>query len=372
MKEKRVNSTGNIISFPDRHRLQEEASYWLIKLDSDDLSSEDSLALREWLDSNPDHKETLLELAVLWNKMDVLSELSELFPLSRTTRSGSLFSARHLAAAACILIAVAMGIYLGTGFREPNFPIRSQTDTVYRTAVGERRLVNLPDGSAATLNTDTVLQVAYSKNLRNIRLVKGEAHFNVAHNKNRPFLVYAGAGVIRAVGTAFSVHLKGKDVEVLVDQGTVKIASTRGIPIATSTNLDEIKPDDFKTTITAGQSVEYENKDIHPVQKISPKLISQKLSWEHGMLVFDGDPLDKVVREISRYTNTRIIIKDPALRNIKVGGYFKTGETGALLSVLQDNFSIHVEHVNDNLIYLTGAKIQQASRDVEQPIETER
>lgn len=351
----------------------------MIKLDSEELNSEDSLALRQWLDANPEHKNALRELAVLWNKMDVLSELSELFPLSRTTRSGihetrpgSIFFVRHMAAAACILIAVAIGIYLGTGSREPGIPAIRKVDTVYRTAVGERRLINLPDGSAATLNTDSILEVAYNKSRRIIHLVKGEAHFNVAHNKNRPFLVYAGTGIIRAVGTAFNVHLKGKDVEVVVDQGTVKIAPAREAPTATSTNLDKIKPNDFQTTITAGQSVEYENKDIHPVQKISPKLISQKLSWQHGMLVFDGDPLEKVIREICRYTSTRIIIKDPALRHIRVGGYFKTGETGALLTVLQDNFSIHVEHVNNNLIYLTGANLQQASRDVEQPIETER
>ena len=100
--------------------------------------------------------------------------------------------------------------------------------------------------------------------------------------------------------------------------------------------------------------------------------MSQMLSWQHGMLVFDGDPLEDVIQEICRYTKTRIIIKDPGLRNIRVGGYFKTGETEALLSVLQDNFAIHVEHVKDNLIYLSAAKIQQASRDVKQPLETQR
>ena len=370
MNEKRDKSPGNIISFPDRHRSQEEASYWLIKLDSDELTSEESLNLRQWLDANPEHKDALLELAVLWNKMDVLSELSELFPLSRTTRSR--FSVRRLATAACILMAVVMGVYLGTRLHTAGLPDRMQIDTVYRTAVGEQKQITLPDGSVTSLNTASIMEVSYTSKQRTIRLVEGEAHFNVAHNKNWPFLVYAGTGIIRAVGTAFSVHLKGKDVEVVVDQGTVKIASTQGIQVDTSTNLEAIKPTSFQTTITAGQGVEYENEAIHPVQIIDPKLMTQKLSWQHGMLVFDGDPLEKVVREICRYTNTRIVIKDPALRNIRVGGYFKTGETEALLTVLQDNFSIQVEHARDNLIYLSGTKIQQASRDVEQPLETQR
>lgn len=365
------DKSDNILSFPDRHRSQETASYWLVKLDSGELSGEDSLALREWLSINPEHKKAFMGLAVLWNKMDVLAELADLFPLSRKTgesygktRTGLRFSTRFAALAACLFIAVCTGMVLGTGLYSTGRTDKLPADTVYRTAVGEQRVINLPDGSETSLNTDSILQVAYTKQQRNIRLIKGEAHFNVAHDKNWPFLVYAGTGIIRAVGTAFSVHLKGNDVEVVVDQGSVKIASTGDMPADTYANPDVINPADFQTTLNAGQSVEYEKESIHTVREIEPKLMSQKLSWQHGMLVFDGDPLDKVVKEISRYTNTRIIIKDPALRNVRVGGYFRTGETDALLTVLQDNFSIHVERSNDDLIYLSRGPIQQASREI--------
>lgn len=374
-----VDTSDNILSFPDRHRSQEEAAYWLIKLESEEFTSEDSRALREWLRINPEHKNALMEIAVLWNKMNVLAELSDLFPLSRKTgtdsyetRSGTWRSGRRTAVAACLFIAICLGVYLGSGFYEPGRTDNMGTDTAYQTAVGERRLINLPDGSEATMNTDSILEVAYTKEQRNIRLVKGEAHFNVAHDQNWPFLVYAGTGIIRAVGTAFSVHLKGEDVEVVVDQGSVKIASTKGIPTDSYISQDEIEPTEFLTTINAGQGVEYEKENIHPVRQIEPKIMSQKLSWQHGMLVFDGDPLDKVVKEICRYTNTRIIIRDPGLRNVRVGGYFKTGETEALLTVLQDNFSVLVERSDDNMIYLSAEKLQQASRDVQQPIETQR
>ena len=81
------------------------------------------------------------------------------------------------------------------------------------------------------------------------------------------------------------------------------------------------------------------------------------------MLVFEGNPLDEVVEEISRYTNTEIIISDPEIRNIRVGGYFKTGETDALLTVLEDNFNIHVERITGNLVYLAGPRINPAANE---------
>lgn len=361
----------NILDFPNRSRIQEEASLWLVKLDSGELSNDDSQAFRQWLNTSMDHKNTLIELAGLWQNMDVLSELSDLFPLSKKPKIDiieSIYKLKFLLRPAVIasvsaILLVSLSLYLNPDSIQPNLTVASQVETVYRTAVGEQAEIILPDGSDTTLNTDSVVEVAYNKAQRNIRLVKGEAHFNVAHNDNRPFVVHAGTGVIRAIGTAFSVHIKGDVVEVIVTEGRVEIASAVEIAPGTYIDLNQITPGKFLTTIAAGQSVEYGNENIHSVQQIGPELISRKLSWQHGMLVFEGNPLDEVVEEISRYTNTEIIISDPDIRKIRVGGYFKTGETDALLTVLEDNFSIHVERVNGNLIYLSGPRINQAANE---------
>lgn len=359
----------NILNFPDRSRLQEEASLWLVKLDSGELSNDDSQAFRQWLNTSTEHKNIIIELAGLWENMDVLSELSDLFPLSKKPKASIIesisrfkFSLRPVAIASLSLILlVSASLYLGQDLIHPNFTDTKQVETVYRTSVGEQVKISLPDGSDTTLNTDSVIEVAYSEKQRKIRLIKGEAHFNVIHNDNRPFVVHAGKGIIRAVGTAFSVHIKGDDVVVMVTEGRVEIASAIEIIPNSNIDINQIAPSKFLTTITAGQSAEYGNENIHSVQQIEPEIILRKLSWQRGMLVFDGDPLDEVVEEISRYTNTEIIISDPEIRNIRVGGYFKTGETDALLNVLEDNFSIHVERVSGNLIYLTGPRINQAA-----------
>ncbi len=81
------------------------------------------------------------------------------------------------------------------------------------------------------------------------------------------------------------------------------------------------------------------------------------------MLIFEGEPLERVVEEISRYTDTEILITDPAIREIRIGGYFRAGEIEALLAVLEESFGINIERKNAGLIYLTGAKITQATKN---------
>ena len=68
------------------------------------------------------------------------------------------------------------------------------------------------------------------------------------------------------------------------------------------------------------------------------------------------------MNEISRYTNTKIVISDPEIRNIRVGGYFQAGETESLLTVLENNFDININRINDNLVYLTGSRTIQAKK----------
>ena len=99
------------------------------------------------------------------------------------------------------------------------------TNGIYVTAIGgiqERKLV---DGSILKINTDSQVQVDYSDNVRKIRLLRGEAHFQVSHNANWPFEVYAGTRMVKAIGTAFSVQLSNDSVQVTVSEGRVDIAA---------------------------------------------------------------------------------------------------------------------------------------------------
>lgn len=358
-----------ILNFPEHTRIREEAGYWLVRLDSGPLDEEEAAAFHAWLDSSVEHRNTVIELATLWDDMDILSELSDLFPLSQAPPQKQHVTSRlltapvlSLAAAAVIVVAVALILVqrYGPGSSIDARPV--QQEVLYQTAVGESRQISLPDGSVIRLNTNSLVSVDFSSRQRDLHLLRGEAHFQVAHNASRPFVVHAGGGVVRAVGTAFSVRLKGPDVEVTVTEGRVEIASM----IDEEGGAGPVKEPSGKylTTLDAGQTAEYGEHTIHEVRTIPPEMISRKMSWQQGTLVFKGETLEEVVREISRYTNTRIVISDPAIRDIRIGGYFKTGKVEDLLAVLKDSFSIRAERVNDNLIYLTEDKtvIQADSR----------
>lgn len=362
----------DVLNFPDRSRTQEEAGLWLVKLDSGELSPEQAAGFRGWLNSSRDNRDMIIELAVLWNNMSVLSELSDLFPLAKKSDNGIPtstatkrfpFKRAAMTAVAAVLVLTLAVFTINLSEQEDFRGV--VTDSVYATSVGEQAEIKLPDGSETNLNTDSEIKIAFNDDQRNIRLVKGEAHFNVAHDEHRPFVVHAGNGIIRAVGTAFSVHLKDQNVEVIVTEGTVEIASVKEPRHDSFIDLNDIAPHKFLTTISAGQSAEYGNENIYSVKQVEPEIISRKLSWQRGMLVFEGNMLEDVVEEISRYTDTEIIIRDPDIRDIRVGGYFRTGETEALLAVLENNFSINITRANDHLIYLSGPGIKQATNDPE-------
>ncbi|MEX2525668.1 MAG: FecR domain-containing protein [Gammaproteobacteria bacterium] len=356
----------NILNFPERKRVKEEAGYWLVKLDMGELGEEEATAFREWLHSDPGHKETLIELAGLWDDMDIMAQLSDLFPLARKQspqrgllRSGISRHALKMAVAASLLVVAGLFVLMEPDISGVDTADVENFDSMYRTDVGEQEEISFPDGSLTRLNTDSHLEASFNDDQRNIRLIKGEAHFRVAPDAARPFVVHAGKGMVRAVGTAFNVRLREKSVEVTVSEGQVEIASAPEDDNELF-RINALKPARYLTTLEAGQRAEYGEQAIHSVAMVEPEALSREMSWQHGMLVFEGEALEEVVEEISRYTETEIIISDPDIRNIRIGGYFKTGEVGSLLSVLKDNFPVKVDHVNDNLIYLSGEKAVRA------------
>ena len=361
----------NILNFPDRKKIQEEAGFWLVKLDSGQLSKEDAEAFRAWLDTSPEHRHAVIELTRLWDNMGILAELSDLFPLPHKCTADSKRSRWLFYSPVVSLVAVFAFVALMLTFVMQQYPTWlewnskgvEQAKSMYQTSIGEQTDILLPDGSDTKLNTDSFLEVAYSEKQRNVRLIKGEAHFQVAHDTSRPFVVHAGNGIIRAVGTAFSVRLKGEDVEVMVTEGRVEIAASVATRADSFIDLDDISSRKPMTTLEAGQNAEYGNDSIHMVQNVKPEIIERKMSWQHGMLKFEGETLAEVIEEISRYSTTEIIISDPKIRDIRIGGYFRVGEIDALLVTLENSFSINVVRINDNLIYLNGTKVTQAATD---------
>jgi transmembrane sensor len=374
-----------IVEFPDRKAVAEEAAAWLIRLDGDGAPSADDLAsLRGWLERSPVHREQLNSLAAFWGKMNVLTELA--VPLghadgraAQTSISGPRFSFSRFARAGIVTAVLLVGL-AGSVMLRPDLLLSS--NDLYATAVGQQRSVTLSDGSLVILNTNTQIKVDYDDEYRDIRLLQGEAHFTVAKNALRPFRVYAGNGRVQAVGTAFSVYLKGNTVNVTVTEGEVALASIDqsvddGMPTVDVSSRDtrlsgSIAAVDDRfvealSTIKAGESATIQSalasgdaqvineRVINEIETVEAREMAKRLSWREGMLTFAGDPLVVVVDEISRYTTVSIEITDPVVKATRIGGRFPIGETDAMFDALEANFGLRVTRLSHDRVLVSAA-----------------
>lgn len=332
----------NITHFPERKSLRAQACDWIARLDRGELSSEEHAAFQHWVNQSPEHREEIRRLGGLWNNLDLLSTLAPgpqpVVPERQRPRLA--LALLSLVGVASILLVLLVPLF-GTSGSAPD---------LYATQIGEQRTINLEDGSSMQLNTDSHAKVEYSGSARRIRLLKGEAFFDVAPQALRPFIVQAGTNAVRAVGTAFSVRLEPRNIEVLVTEGRVELVAEPG---QESTDAVPEPATPVPVTIEAGHLARLVNGD-ESLQAVSADEMSRKLSWRQKMLAFSDEPLADVIREFNRYTNTDIVISDPAVGRIKIGGYFKAGETEALLKALESSFGIRVVRVDDEHIYLAA------------------
>jgi len=360
-----------IVHFPDRRTVEAEAGTWLIRLDGDmPLADAERAALQEWLARSPVNVSELRELASLWGKMNVLTELA--VPLESRQSSGTAspersrrFSLFTFPAAMAGALAATLLVVVASTFWFNDHPIDIENG-LHATVVGEQKSLNLPDGSVVLLNTNTQVRVEYSPQFRDIRLLQGEAHFTVAKDSEHPFRVYAGSSRIQAVGTAFAVHLKDQDVNVTVTEGKVALAVRALISESAAESGADAMLNDF-ATLQAGQTTVISGnpqREAHlqaaadSIQTVTLPEIERRLSWRQGLLTYNGEPLEQVVAEISRYTNLSIQIEDPSVKAIKIGGQFQVGETEAMLASLEANFALRVTRLDDDRVVLTAANLK--------------
>lgn len=385
------NAVGQLYQLPDGNIVDQEATEWLIRLDSDKpLSANEEKAFQEWLARGPVHREAINQLNSFWGNQ-VLTELitssagarqagqnqTGLISALAANFKAYLSTMRGLAVTAS-LVAVTLTLGLLIGSKEI-----TDSNGLYVTAVGQQKTIEMADGSRLQLNTNSQVEVDYNQSYRNIRLIQGEVHFEVAKNPQLPFRVYAGSGRVQAVGTAFTVYLKDKDVDVLVTEGRVALASLtlaeQENPVGKTKeklNKVDVNPDRQIDTyanslprelaeLDAGQGViltsapqpgEANTTAQLIAQTISDEEFKRRQSWRSGLLVFSGEPLEQVISEVSRYTTITIDIADPALGQVEIGGRFRVGNMDEMFKALEANFGVKVKRLAYNHVQLASAR----------------
>ncbi|WP_075185009.1 FecR family protein [Teredinibacter haidensis] len=343
--------------FKSKSAIQQDAAEWIIKIDQRELNGAERRELAEWISINRSHKREFIALARLWGKLDLLkahtgSKLHKPPPSNRLSISVSKLLPSAIAASIFVAALIFAFIPSDTDTKIGAENIIAQIETM----VGEIQTFQLADGSSINLNTASKVDVAYSNKERAIYLLEGEAHFNVTKNTERPFIVYVGKGSITAVGTAFNVKYSKGVTDLVVTEGKVKVANSK-------TKIEDVKDSSHPpkkinvkkniVAVIAGQKLRFDDSVVNNIIEVEDEEIERELSWQKGMLSFVDTPLDEVVHEISRYTDLKILIQDPELANLQVGGYFKAGETQAMLDLLKIGFNINVTTTNNNTVLLT-------------------
>jgi transmembrane sensor len=358
---------GDILKFSRRRSDREEeifdqSSLWIAKL-SRGLTPEETEQLRTWL-RDQRRREVLFKMAEIWDKMDTLQGLADIFPIpepkadawestgveSCRSPKGRSISKRVCAStyalsvsvAALVMVAVLSIAFLGSETSGNTF---SKT---FITAKGETSSFYLNDGSHLVLNTNGRLHVRYSNQERLLLLEQGELSINVAHDMSRPLSVISGGRVVQAVGTAFNVNLRDNQVvEIIVTEGTVRVKDVS----MTDRDRPVGRLPESAMTITRGEKV-----TLGRINEIATKMeevdIAVALGWRQGNLIFRGETLEQALTEVSRYTDIEFEIADSDIRNKQIAGLFKIGDIQGLLSTLDKNFQISSEQVDDKKIVL--------------------
>jgi transmembrane sensor len=379
-------------------QIVDEASEWFVEFRVGDVDAAARERFDEWLRRSPEHIRAYIEIARTYVEMpnphgtkplDVEALIAHarsgenIVPFD-TAGSSPSHEPRALAdpneqqgraathtrpprrrflavAASAVMVALAGGVW----WQSARYPL-------YSTDIGERRSITLADGSTVDLNARSKLRVEFSKNERRVELLDGQALFQVAKDKNRPFIVASGEATVRAVGTQFDVYRKDSGTTVTVLEGRVAVysaahavsnsgsaepPSTAAQP-ATRSPPDSVQPQaQMHATphseaassnppglvdpsgsgaifLSAGEQV-----TVTPAQTLPAPArvdIAATTAWMQRRLIFDGSKLSDVVQEFNRYNKRQLVIEDAQLSDFHVSGVYSSTDPSSLIRFLRE------------------------------------
>lgn len=314
----------------DEARIALEASEWIVLADDRAMTAAETAAFTAWR-ADPRHDAAFRRLLETWDRLGTLAPRRTAMqpPVAADEATRSRFRAPSFwggalaAAAACLALIFFVAPWL-TG----PAPITTST--------AELRLLSLPDGSQVTLGAASTLRIRFSDSERRVSLVAGEAYFEVAKDRGRPFLVDLGPSTIRVVGTKFDVSRTRNGIRVAVTEGHVQLSDTDPAPRSALPRPVQLKAGErAERAIATGAVIVTAGR---PGDAALPAG-----AWREGRLVYSETRLDDIVADLNRYYAPGIRIAPGDVADIRITAGFKVSEIPAFMNGLASIAPVGVE-----------------------------
>ena len=325
--------------------INEDAARWMALLDSGDCNEADRLSFARWLDEEPRHRWAFQELSEVWAQLRTLSDVRPLMdqpvvhrlptarPAAAPAREMSRRAGREWSTALAAAF-VLLGAFL-------HLVVNAPADE-FSTGTGELRQVRLADGSTVELNARTTLDVSMDREARRVTLTSGDAVFHVVKDP-RPFVVSTDRGSVAALGTSFAVQQGQDAMQVSVLEGRVAVTrATVELPLTVYDGHVDFLPRAETAVLDPGQRVDVTG-ELRKTELVPPEVLDRDLAWRGGHVVYVDEPLQDVVDDMRRYSKVTIHLADRRLREVRVSGRFRIGDTSGLLAQLADRNHVLVD-----------------------------
>jgi transmembrane sensor len=335
---------------PADDTIERTAAAWFGRRDGG-LTAAETEKLAAWIEADPRHAAAFTALEIASRSLDRLASFRPdtfsrpdpdlpLVPRRLAARSDIRRNRHWLPWGAAAAAALIFAFVIQTSSNDPSNPAHEQVSTT----IGGFHKRSLSDGSVLELNTDSRVEITYSRAYRRIKLLQGEVYVSVAKDASRPFIVTAGKVDVRAVGTAFNVRLRPETVDVLVTEGRIRLdESTRGhaspAPGTTEPESTQVAAGEravIPSEVTADRSLAA-SIQVEPVDRGE---MGRLLAWQDKRLEFGPTPLRDIVAEFNRYNRHQLVVANEETGALSVGGTFRANEPETLVHLLQSSFGI--------------------------------
>ncbi len=303
-------------------QIAEEAAAWIDRLNQPAFDAAAGPDFDAWMAAAPRHREVFADLQALWHSEVLVKALgqAESTPIAATAPPLPVVRSRRgrrtaplLAAAACAMLLAIVLI----------LPILSTT--TYRTGAGKSRSVELADGSRVDMSGDTEVRVQILPWKRNAELVRGEAYFDVRHERARTFRVASGTTTVRVLGTAFNVDRQSATrTAVAVYRGAVEVGVAGEADIV----------------LRKGDGARVVDGHLTP----QPRIAVSAPDWKSGWFEASDIPLGVLIGKVQRYSARPILVQDAALQTLPISGRFHVSDTDRVLQAVQDAYHVDVAY----------------------------